>query len=321
MTKSRLFAIAGAVSLFVGGAWQWRSDHPAAREDTRSGGQGRTHLSGFSAPGKGWLIGRRITPSLAATAKNVGNATAAEHPPGPSDIAGRGDGRFRSEGERMESGRAGPGGRRLESDTAHLAVQDDGSPPDEDAQVAIAEPGAGSKGDDSGRDVEFSTVSSFTVPDIDTMIGEVGTVSFKLRPGWESGNQDDAAFFQLGERGPRLFKDVNFLRFEFTDGTGAEVGTAIPIDDWTGGTARLVTAVWGNGRLALYVDGEPMAEKPYQGEIGVQEGTPMTVGSDYADGKAVAPAVLSDLRIFNFDLSPSDVATLASRLTAERPER
>ena len=46
-------------------------------------------------------------------------------------------------------------------------------------------------------------------------------MSFWLQPEWQEGSKDDASFLSVADGRLSVFKNVNFLRFEFTDDAGS----------------------------------------------------------------------------------------------------
>ena len=75
---------------------------------------------------------------------------------------------------------------------------------------------------------QYPTSARVEVPELEKLSGHVGTVSFWLQPNWQEGNQDDADFIDVGGR-LQVLKNVNYVRFEFTDDQGLKGGVGAPI--------------------------------------------------------------------------------------------
>jgi hypothetical protein len=161
---------------------------------------------------------------------------------------------------------------------------------------------------DGGADHTFSTDAQVEVPDVGQIGGEAGTISFWLRPGWEQTSQDDATFVQLGDSGLQIVKNVNFLRFEYTDTAGADLGLGTNISEWPTGEWRQVTTTWNHGNVALYVDGKLIS----QGAPQLPEFPPETrlyVGSNYPGNTPVAPGEVSYLTVLNRSTSAGEISS------------
>jgi hypothetical protein len=171
---------------------------------------------------------------------------------------------------------------------------------------------------DSGAEARFSTAAQFEVPDGGKVTPASGTVSVWLQPGWTDGNQDDASLVELGDHGLHIFKNVDFLRFEFTDSDGAAHGTGTNIDAWKGGEWHNVTATWGDGVISFYVDGQVVAER-VAAQLDLPSGSKLLIGSDYPPGRPVAPGALGNIQVYDRPSTPAEVtARLAQSSLATR---
>lgn len=170
----------------------------------------------------------------------------------------------------------------------------------------------------SGDEQSFPTDKQFEIPDGEKIVGQVGSFAALLQPGWEKESEDAASFFEIGETGPRLYKDENFLRFEFDSTNGPRLATGANIDAWQPAEPHVLAATWGEGRLSLYVDGQLAAQQNYAQDLTFESG-PALVGSNVPEGWSVAPGVLSKVQLYQFALGASDAANLATKLTGSRP--
>jgi hypothetical protein len=172
---------------------------------------------------------------------------------------------------------------------------------------------------DGGATHTFSTNGQVQVADAGPISGESGTVSFWLRPGWESKSEADATFVMLGDSGMQIVKNVNFLRFEYVDGTGVERALGTDIAAWRAGEWRQVTATWDYGSIQLYVDGKLVSKGGYPDPPDFQEETKLYVGSKFKRNTPIAPGELSHLTVLNRSSSPDEIGS--SFESGPRPSR
>ena len=160
----------------------------------------------------------------------------------------------------------------------------------------------------SGNGVQYATDSQVEVGDIGKITGPAGTMSFWLQPGWEAANQDDATLLQLGDGRIEVIKDANYLRFEFTDGGGIASSIGWPITDWKQGEWHQITTTWNGTEYALYVDGQLITQMSHDGFVDVPSGTKLYIGSNYPEGRSVAPGTIGRVDLRNRPLTPGEVA-------------
>lgn len=133
-----------------------------------------------------------------------------------------------------------------------------------------------------------------------------GTVSFWLQPQWSEGNQDDAAFIELGDS-LRIMKNVSFMRFEALSDGVVTSGVGAPITDWKDGEWHQVTATWQGDQMTLYFDGNLVSRAQRVAPITFMDDAQMFVGSSYPEGRPVAPGVMGQIGLENHPLTPSEV--------------
>ncbi len=170
---------------------------------------------------------------------------------------------------------------------------------------------------EGGKDRRFFTETQVELTDVGRISGEAGTVALWVKPDWQADDQNDAVFVQLGERGVRVTKNVNFLRFEFIDDQGIERGAGAPLDDWKPGEWHQVTGVWSQGQLRLYVNGKLVSQAAHEFAPNFGEEPKVYIGSKLPSGVPAA-AEMADIRILNRVLQPDEIGELAQ--TANRPE-
>ncbi len=177
---------------------------------------------------------------------------------------------------------------------------------------------------DSGEKTRFDTAAQTEVKDVGNISGDTGSISLWVRPQWDTGSQDDADLLALGDNKLHLFKNVNFLRFEFASQNELDAGTGVNIADWTQGDWHQVAMSWGepaaNGqRMAmLFVDGKVAGQLAYNGALDLTSGMPLYIGSNYAGQRPVAPGVLSTVQVSAQGASPADIA---ARFQAAQPPK
>jgi len=164
----------------------------------------------------------------------------------------------------------------------------------------------------------FSTDAQMVIPDAGNISGEAGSISFNLKPDWGGGDTTDASLVQLREPNQwdnrlQIFKNGDYLRFILTDNTGIETDPAFRIDNWQPGDTHQITATWGRdengaGVVNLFVDGQLAAQKNVDGQLQINPGTPLFVGSDYAGGQTGARGTISNLEIFHQALPADQIA-------------
>jgi hypothetical protein len=172
---------------------------------------------------------------------------------------------------------------------------------------------------DSGLDKNFVTESQTELPDVGKISGESGTVSFWVKPDWDSNSQDDAGFVQLGDSGLHFVKNVNFLRFEYFDKNGAEQGLGTNISDWKQGEWRQVIGTWNGTTYQLYVDGKQLSQSTYPLPPDFQDETKVYVGSNLPPGAPPAPGEMSGVKVLNRWTSAAEIARQFQ--TGQRPGR
>jgi 4-amino-4-deoxy-L-arabinose transferase-like glycosyltransferase len=165
----------------------------------------------------------------------------------------------------------------------------------------------------SGFALAFGEGERFAFAHPSPEAGQAGTISFEIQPAWNGEEAGVHLFMQI--RGSTewhsrvlILKDGGYLRYLFTGNTGIERGVGVPITSWTRGERHTVTATWHDGTAALYVDGKPVGEDTYQGELEITPRTLLYMGSDNpADPARAAMAKIQSLKIYGRALEPSKV--------------
>jgi hypothetical protein len=149
----------------------------------------------------------------------------------------------------------------------------------------------------------FGEDAVLAMPSTDNVSGTAGTISFWIQPEWAGESDSNAA----------LFKNGPYLRFLFCDNTGVESGVGHTIITWKAADWHAITATWGDGITALYVDGASVGAREYNGELLIPPGTPWFFGSDHAGGAPGARSRISGFKIFPRSLHPEEVAALTAQ--------
>jgi hypothetical protein len=153
---------------------------------------------------------------------------------------------------------------------------------------------------------QYPTGNQVEIPDLEKLAGHAGTVSFWLQPQWQEGNQDDAAFIDVAGGRLQVIKNVNFVRFEFTDDQGLKGGVGAPITEWKAGEWHQVTATWSGNQRTLYLDGQ-LVSQGSGGPVSLKADTTLAIGSDFPVSRPVAPGVIGGVDVYDRPLGPSEV--------------
>jgi hypothetical protein len=158
-------------------------------------------------------------------------------------------------------------------------------------------------------DTQYQTGTQAQIPDIGKLAGAgVGTLSFWMQPSWGEGNQDDASLLTLGDGRLQVIKNVGFLRFEFVDDAGNPAGLGAPIAEWKEGEWHQVSATWNGNTYSLYVDGQLVSQTVHDGRVNLPADANLYIGSNYPDGRPVAPGTIGRVDVRNRPLGPGEVA-------------
>lgn len=192
----------------------------------------------------------------------------------------------------------------------------DGDPITAQAEAAIEK---GVTFDEEGA--RFSDESEYAVPMAGRMSGETGTLSFWVRPDGETSDVNNASLVQLRSQNEwsnrlQIWKDGGNVRMVFADGNGNESGTTYGSDGWPTDEWRQVTATWGEGMTALYVNGLLAGTSQYEGGFKILPGTLLHVGSNYKDDPRSLTGAVNQFRVYDRPLTPEEV----SKLTSDYPE-
>jgi len=166
---------------------------------------------------------------------------------------------------------------------------------------------------DGEHGVDMGDDSVLTFPTEGNISGEAGTIHFEFEPDWDGTEQSNRNLLRIDEPGKwenrvRLVKDFNYLRYMFFDDTGIEQNINTPIDNWRAGEPHDLTINWNQdtGTIAMYIDGELMAEKPYEGGLVLGSKSRIDVGSKGGDGCIGAGGTIVNLTAHDRALTPFD---------------
>ncbi len=208
-------------------------------------------------------------------------------------------------------GEIGAGGRQQGGTVAGSAGSAPGATP-----TPPAEPPP-SAGFTSADDARYALNEQVEVPDIGKIAGRSGTLSMWLQPDWQAGNQDDATLAELGDGRLELIKNVNFLRFEFTDDAGGKGGIGAPITDWKAGEWHQITTTWSGNTFSLYIDGQLVSQTTYPGgPVQLPADAKLLIGSDFPGNRPVAPGTIGSIDVHGRPLGPGEVASQYAKATA-----
>jgi len=154
----------------------------------------------------------------------------------------------------------------------------------------------------------YPTNEQVEIPNLEKLAGNTGTLSFWLQPSWQDGNQDDASLMSIADGRLEVIKNVNFLRFEFTDDAGAKGGLGAPITQWKEGEWHQVTATWSGNTYSLYLDGQLVSQTVHPGLVDLPPDSKLAIGSNFPEGRPVAPGVIGRVDVHNRPLAPGEIA-------------
>lgn len=174
---------------------------------------------------------------------------------------------------------------------------------------------------DASKQQEFRADSRLQILDAKNVVsGDAGTLSFWIQPQWEGTDETSATLVQLGnaeakQNALEIFKDGQSLRLSLADNAGAQIETSSAIGGWQPGEQHLVTASWGQGAVAFYVDGQLVGQQPFTGHLDVPPQTPLDIGSGSSDVGGL-PGVISNFRMYKRVLGANEITDQASVVPA-----
>jgi hypothetical protein len=170
---------------------------------------------------------------------------------------------------------------------------------------------------DGGDETVFATHEFVDAADDVPVSGQAGSISFWVDPQWKARSEDDADLVDIGNGALRVTKNVDLLRFAFTDTNGQRGAIAAPIPDWQAGLDHLVTVTWSGVQKQLYIDGELVSQGTESAAIDLPDTATLRVGSSFAGQRPVASAWISGLQVRTRPLSQPEITDL---FTAKRQQ-
>lgn len=153
------------------------------------------------------------------------------------------------------------------------------------------------------------TVNSSTGDTSGNSTVAAGTITFWIRPDWAGDIDSKISILHLGantwENRLDTFKDLRYLRLLFTPTTGYETGMGTDISDWQKSDWHMVTATWGDGIAALYIDGVEIDTRKYDGELEIGPDPPLTI-----DRTGGALSHVTNVQFYSRALSANEVTAL-----------
>jgi len=176
---------------------------------------------------------------------------------------------------------------------------------------AFAEQNIQPSSDGKGMDFPLDAVLGF--PDAGNISSDAGTISFDVTPHWNGTDPGDNSLIQV--RSPNMwegrlfvFRNGHYLIFTMVNDQGQETGIGAPIDNWTAGQPHNITATWGEALMSLYIDGALAGQHTYSSGPDIPPGTPLFVGSNPSSHVPGADAVMANLMVYDYALTPEEVA-------------
>lgn len=148
---------------------------------------------------------------------------------------------------------------------------------------------------DSGDDMQFRSEDQVEVARPGKIVGPSGTISFDLSPQWDE-SVGYADFVSLGDN-VRVTKLADYLQFEIIDAGGARHVVSTKVDEWEPQQAQEIAVTWDERQLHLYVNGRMVAADALEHPIQIADDATLRIGSRYPDGRPIAPATISRVRL------------------------
>ncbi|GIW41762.1 MAG: hypothetical protein KatS3mg076_2339 [Candidatus Binatia bacterium] len=278
------------------------------------GSEGRER-SGFGRPLSRPEKSRTVSPAGAAKPESEREGTRLAVQPLPEDVARA----YSRGGSPLLQGPPPAAGSELPEGTK-LAVSFAGSGESSDTGVVPIIEENVVYGVDGGA--FFPLDARLAYPDRGGVQDESGTIAFWIKPSWNGGDPTDNSFIQLRthawDNRLHVFKNGVFLRFLVSDDNGIEHNVGASIAGWKADQWHHVAVTWGEPApeegvetvTSLYVDGVLVERNPHNGKFRIPEGTPLYVGSDRVGGAPGANAVIANLRVIEFALTPEEIRQL-----------
>ncbi len=279
--------------------------HRGAVEATRSATSTRKSLLG--GPDAAVSLGVQepptsVEPNPAAGAIGIGKTTSADH--------------------RQEDP-----GNATEPPQAPQPAPPEQAPSADDPILSLFDPGEertlGDPVVDNGVSVDsnaarFTSDSEFALAVGGALSGEGGSISFWVQPDGVAPDAGLASLVQLRshyrfEDRVQIWQDGPNVRLVFADNSGHEANVSYETDSWAPDEWRLVTATWGDGQNALYIDGQLIGARHYQGGFQVQPDTILHIGSNYIAESRSLDGAISRFRLYDRSLTPEEIAALAQQ--------
>lgn len=215
--------------------------------------------------------------------------------------------------ETLASQPASPGG---------LLEPEDVADPEQEVVLSVASPEDTEKAEQatdvdappSGEEgIVLTPDSVLAFPDAGNVRGDAGTISLDIQPNWAGGDESNNSLAQILNPNQwantfQLVKNGRYLRFILRDNTGAERDISVPIEAWVPGEQHNVTVTWGDAATTMYIDGRVVGQNTYPGQFEIRPGTPMHLGSAYANYKGF-DGVIGKATVFGHAQSADEVAT------------
>jgi hypothetical protein len=161
----------------------------------------------------------------------------------------------------------------------------------------------------------FAADAQLFIPSEGNINSAAGTLTFWMLPDWAGDVESQSWILHLGPLNTwanrlDIFKDYAYLRLLICPDSGIESGVGPDIRGWKKGDRHLITATWGDGVVALYIDGASVGARDYDGELDFGPNPPLFLGSGNPQVKAGANSNIRNFQIYTRALNPDEVAAL-----------
>jgi len=160
----------------------------------------------------------------------------------------------------------------------------------------------------------FSNDAQLALPS-DNVNQSAGSVTFWILPDWAGDTEHVYYILHLGSTNTfanrlDIFKDHVYLRLLMCLDTGIESGVGPNISAWKKGDRHMITGTWGDGVVALYIDGVSVGASDYDGELNIGSSPPLFLGAGNAPGKEGANSNITNFQMYTRALDPDEIASL-----------
>ena len=161
----------------------------------------------------------------------------------------------------------------------------------------------------------FSSDAQLFIPSDGTVNAAAGTFNFWMLPDWAGDVESKFQVLHLGNTDTwanrfDIFKDLAFFRLLMCTDSGFESGAAANISGWKKGDRHMITTTWGDGVVAMYIDGVAVGASDYDGQLDIGPNPPLFLGSGNPRVREGANSNIRNFQIYTRSLNPDEITNL-----------